>query len=210
MSPACGKRHAGLGRGRCCGIGVEPKQSDVLGVAPNELKIHTKIAVQNIASEQVNAAWSKASLPPCAEYIQDPPAGPSCASATWRGRARREVSGWKSRPCRRRPTAAPGRVGCRPARRSPSRGGDDDAIDVAVVGGVEQPGRSADHVDSEVVAPERSIRTEARDLLACVAFDVLRGMSPSTDATFRRRQVLGRSLRSRTRTRMLDGEAPQS
>ena len=53
-----------------------------------------------------------------------------------------------------------------------SRGGDDDAVDVAVVGGVEHAGRPADDVDGEVVAAQQPVGAEARDLLAGVAFDV--------------------------------------
>src|SRR5579884_571779 len=54
-----------------------------------------------------------------------------------------------------------------------SRGVDDDAVDVAVVGGVEHPGRPADNVDGEVMTAQQSIRAEAQDLFAGMAFDVI-------------------------------------
>src|SRR5215471_12274190 len=56
---------------------------------------------------------------------------------------------------------------------APSRGGDDDAIDVAVIGGVEQPGGPAEDVNGEVMAAQQAVRAEARDLLAGVAFYVI-------------------------------------
>ena len=46
---------------------------------------------------------------------------------------------------------------------APSRGGDDYAVDVAIVGGVQQPGRPAEDVDGEVMAAQQSVRAEARD-----------------------------------------------
>src|SRR6202040_2241158 len=54
---------------------------------------------------------------------------------------------------------------------APSRGGNDDAVDVAVVAGIAQPGRPADHVDCEVRAAQQPVRAEARDLLAGMALD---------------------------------------
>src|SRR5882762_5858839 len=54
-----------------------------------------------------------------------------------------------------------------------SRGGDDDAIYVAVVGGVEHCGRAGVDVDGEVVAAQQPVRAEARDLLPGVAPDVI-------------------------------------
>jgi hypothetical protein len=36
----------------------------------------------------------------------------------------------------------------------PSRGGDDDAVDVAVVGGIQLPGRPAEDVEGEVMAAQ--------------------------------------------------------
>ena len=80
-------------------------------------------------------------------------------------------------------------------RVAPSRGGDDDAVDVTVVGGVQQPGRPAEDVDGEVMAAEQSVRAEARDLLAGVAFDVIgeRHFQPPPRFTVGLR--LGRSLR---------------
>src|SRR6266571_9070723 len=56
---------------------------------------------------------------------------------------------------------------------APSRGGNDDAVDVAVAGGVEQPGGPAEDVDGEVMAAQQPVRAEAGDLLAGVAFDVI-------------------------------------
>src|SRR6266567_9204515 len=56
---------------------------------------------------------------------------------------------------------------------APARGRDDDAVDVAVAGGVEHPGRPAEDVDGEVMAAQQPVRAEARDLLAGVAFDVI-------------------------------------
>src|SRR5260221_8562440 len=54
-----------------------------------------------------------------------------------------------------------------------SCGGDDDADDVAIVGGVQHPGRSAEDVDGEVMAAQQPVRPEARDLLLGVALDVV-------------------------------------
>jgi hypothetical protein len=54
-----------------------------------------------------------------------------------------------------------------------SRGGDDDAVDVAVASGIEQPGGPAEDVDGEVMAAQQPVRAEARDLLAGVTFDVI-------------------------------------
>src|SRR6266568_1747218 len=56
---------------------------------------------------------------------------------------------------------------------APARGRDDDAVDVAVAGGVEHPGRPAEDVDGEVMAAQQPVRAEARDLLAGVALDVI-------------------------------------
>src|SRR5262245_41680365 len=55
----------------------------------------------------------------------------------------------------------------------PSRGGEDDAVDVAVAGGIELRGHRAEEVDGEVMAAQQPVRAEAQDLLACVAFDVI-------------------------------------
>src|SRR4029077_18616664 len=49
---------------------------------------------------------------------------------------------------------------------APTRGGGDDAVDVAGVAGVEHAGRPADDVDGEVMAAQQSVRAEARDLFA--------------------------------------------
>src|SRR6266700_618301 len=68
---------------------------------------------------------------------------------------------------------------------APSRGGDDDAVDVAVAGGVEQPGGPAEDVDGEVMAAQQPVRAEAGDLLAGVALDVTgeRRLQPSPRLT---------------------------
>src|SRR5947209_10714557 len=55
-----------------------------------------------------------------------------------------------------------------------SRGGNDDAVDVAVIGGVQQPRRPAEDIDGEVMAAQQPVRAEARDLLAGVTLDLIR------------------------------------
>src|SRR5213596_2952815 len=56
----------------------------------------------------------------------------------------------------------------------PPRGWDDDAVDVAIISGVEQTGCSAEDVDGEVMPPQQPVGAEAGDLLAGVTLDVLR------------------------------------